>query len=84
MAAEPVSPLVAVRIMVSSLAPSFFLAQVMSRGRMDRAMSLNAAVGPWYSSSTACSPAKCVGAISGVSNFSSYAPRTHASISSGE
>ena len=68
-AAEPVSPLVAVRIRMRSLRPSFSMAQRISCGSTDSATSLNAAVGPWNSSSTYLSPTCFSGAISFTSNL---------------
>ena len=53
-AALPVSPEVAVRITIPD--PSCLAAALTSRGSTDRATSLKALVGPWYSSSTYRSP----------------------------
>ena len=69
MAAFPVSPLVAVRIRISSSTPHFSRAAVISRGSILRATSLKALVGPRNSSSTASSPTETVGVRSDVSNF---------------
>ena len=68
-AALPVSPEVAVRIMMSSATPFSRLAAVSSWGSMDSATSLNAEVGPRNSSSTVLSPTETLGVKSSVSNF---------------
>ena len=70
-AALPVSPLVAVRITISSFTPSTSFAAVMSLGSTDSATSLNAEVGPRNSSSTKSSPTFSTGVRSSVSNLPS-------------
>ena len=72
-AAFPVSPEVAVRITISFFAWFFFAAVVIRYGRIESAMSLNAIVFPWNSSRKYIPSAFASGAISSVSNFSSYA-----------
>ena len=67
-AALPVSPEVAVRI-TTSPAPSCLAAALTSRGSTDRATSLKALVGPWYSSSTYRSPTGTSGVRSSLANF---------------
>ena len=69
MAALPVSPLVAVRMRISSSTPHFSRAAVMSRGSMDKATSLKALVGPRKSSRRVSSPTDTVGVSSSVSNL---------------
>ena len=84
MAALPVSPLVAVRIRMSSVTPHFSFAAVISRGSIDSATSLNALVGPRNSSSTVSSPTGTVGVKSSVSNLPRYESATSCAISSCE
>ena len=71
MAALPVSPLVAVRIRISSSTPHFSREAVINRGSILSATSLKALVEPRNSSSTASSPTGTVGVSSGVSNLPS-------------
>ena len=49
-AAFPVSPLVAVKIIISSLEPWIFSDVVNKWGKICKATSLNALVGPWNNS----------------------------------
>ena len=69
MAALPVSPLVAVKMSISSVTPHFSRAEVISTGSMERATSLKALVGPRKSSRTVSSPTATVGVNSSVSNL---------------
>ena len=90
-AALPVSPEVAVTIMIfSSPVPSFEPVRAMRRGSIWRATSLKALVGPCHSSSTCVGTPSALagvrrltGVISASAKVSSYASETHAAISSG-
>ena len=68
-AALPVSPDVAVRIMISSSTPSFSFDAVIRRGSIESATSLKALVGPRKSSRMKSSPTGTVGVRWSVSNL---------------
>ena len=82
-AALPVSPEVAVRIMIfSSASPPAGVVRAMKRGRICRATSLNAEVGPLNSSRTKSSPSGFSGVMRPSDHCSPYASAMHASSSS--
>ena len=68
-AALPVSPEVAVRIMISSVKPHLPFAAVIRRGSIESATSLKALVGPRKSSRMKSSPTGTVGVRWSVSNL---------------
>ena len=84
-AALPVSPEVAVTIMIfSSASPSAGVVRAMNRGRICSATSLNAEVGPWNSSRTQSSPNGFNGVIAPSPHCGPYAASTHSRSSASE
>ena len=68
-AAFPVSPEVAVRMMIFSFRLFFFAEVTIRYGSMESAISLKAKVGPWNSSRYVSPSASFIGTISSVSNL---------------